>query len=439
MPANPTVLPFRALRYNPSIVGDLSLVITPPYDVISPEMQKVFYEKSPYNFVRVDLARDPGDIRYTAAQRVFQEWVRKQVLIKDQRPTFYFHEHSFSLPDGRRMTRRGFFGLRRLEDFSKGGIKPHERTLEGPKVDRLKLTRAVCANLSPVFSLYSDPDMQVDHLVLKLKNQKANIDFTDENGSRHQLWIESNPTVCQFVSKFFLEQPLLIADGHHRYETAINYQGECEGQRLEGTQDAPFNYVLMYFSNMSDEGLIILPIHRAVHSLFGFNPETFLKRLEAYFKVTCLGKRKGEEYLGALEVERQGAYAFIMLTKDSDKSYLLSMRKRIWDESPVSAALPQPLVGLDVTVLHRLIFEEILRISPDAQAREENILYWKETEKAIKETWEGACQLTFLLSPTRIEDMERVAFSGEVMPQKSTYFYPKVPSGLVIHSLMPDP
>ncbi|MDO8519780.1 MAG: DUF1015 domain-containing protein [Deltaproteobacteria bacterium] len=429
------IKPFKGLLYNQAKVKDLSKVVTPPYDVINQEMQKEFYERSTFNFVRVDLSPEPGDLRYESAQKVFRQWVNQQVMVKDSNPAFYFHHQTFTLPDGRQITRKGFFGVRKIEDFSEGGIKPHEKTLEGPKADRLKLTRATSAQLSPVFALYSDPGKKIDRLILKLKEQKPVFDFKTALTERHQLWREDNATICQFVGECLENEPLFIADGHHRYETALNYRNECRQKNPGGDPLAPYNDVLMYFTNRHDEGLVILPIHRALHHLHDFELIDLVKNLEKYFKVIPLGPIEKEAMVTMLKEEGVDSHAFIMLTKDPSESYLLSIKRRAWRQSPVAAPVAQSLVGLDVTVLHRLIFEEILRITPEAQANQENIIYWKDTQKAIDETRKGACEVTFLLNPTRIEDMESVALAGEKMPQKSTYFYPKVLSGLVVHPL----
>lgn len=430
----PKIIPFKGMRYSPSQVDNLSEVVTPPYDVISSKMQKEFYARHPYNFVRIDFGREPGDERYEAASRIFKEWIQKGVLNQDEKKAFYFHHQTFTLPNGREITRKGFFGIRRIEDFSEGGIKPHEKTLEGPKNDRLKLTRAVKANLSPVFSLYSDPEKRIDHLTTRLKDQNPEVDFITFDGERHQLWLESDPMVCKFIGENLDQTPVFIADGHHRYETALNYRNEQREADSPGDDFLSIDYVLMYFSNMDDDGLVILPIHRAVHHLADFQMIDFIKMLQKHFKVTPLTSDDPQEITNRLAEEGGDSHSFVLLTKEPKKSFLLSLKRKEWLLSPYSQTLPKALVGLDVTVLHRLVFEEILRISPKDQANEKNIIYWKETAKAIEETRMGGCEMTFLLNPTRIEDMRNAALAGEKMPQKSTFFYPKVPSGLVIYS-----
>lgn len=432
------VLPFKGYLYNKNKIGDFARVVSPPYDVINPKFQDELYNRSDYNFVRVDFAKQPGDLRYEASQSTFRDWVQNEVLKRDSKPAFYFHDHTFALPDGRTITRKGFFCVRRIEDFSEGGIKPHEKTLEGPKADRLKLTRAVCANLSPVFSLYSDKEKKIDSLVAKLKGQAPMIDFKMKEGDRHQVWKETDPVICKFISEVLEKQPVFIADGHHRYETALNFRNECRNTYPPGNGMESFNYVLMYLSNRHDEGLIILPIHRALHHLGDLDLTDLLNMLKKYFRVTEVEGLSNDEMLAQLTREGKESHAFQIITRDPNKSYLISISRRQWASSPFAAILPPTLVGLDVTVMHRLIFEEILRITPEAQAKQEKITYWKDTQKAIDETRNGQCELTFLLNPTRIEDMESVASAGEKMPQKSTFFYPKILSGIVINPLFPD-
>ena len=435
MTNNPKLLPFKGLRYNANKVSNLADVVTPPYDVINPEMQNEFYERHPYNFVKIDLNKEPGDKRYEEAGKLFKQWIDAGILVQDEKPAFYFHHQIFKLSDGHEITRKGFFGVRRIEDFSEGGIKPHEKTLEGPKADRLKLMRATQTQLSPVFSLYSDPQKNIDALVGKIKSEKPLIDFVTVEGERHQLWKAEEPSVCTKINSFLGEQPLFIADGHHRYETSLNYRNECRQKNPGAVNLEPFNYGIMYFSNMSDEGLIILPIHRALHSIKNFKFEALLEKLRPYCEITPLGETNPQKIVEKLAEAGKQAHAFVLLTKDSKQSCIISLKRQDWISSLVAKTVSESLRPLDVTVLHRLVFEEILGISQTAQANQENIIYWKDTKKAINETQKGACEITFLLNPTRIQDMERVAMAGEKMPQKSTYFYPKILSGLVMHPL----
>lgn len=433
--AHPKILPFKAIYYNRDRIGDFNLVVTPPYDVINPEMQAAYYEKSPYNFVRVDLAKQEGEGRYESARLSFNQWRRNRILIQDELPALYFHHHSFCLPGGERVTRKGFFAARRIEDFSEGGIKPHEKTLDAPKADRLLLTRALEANLSPVFSLYSDPEKKIDRVITKLLKTEPFINFETPAGETHRVWREHNPTVCKMVNDILQEQPLFIADGHHRYETSINYRNECRHANPPGDGMEGFNHTLMYLSNLNDEGLVILPIHRALHGLSPFVYDQFIAKVRQHFRLVPMAGATPGDLLARLQAEGEYSHAIAILTKRPEETAIMTISKRAWKTNPVATTVPESLIPLDVCVLHRLILEEILKISPEAQARQDNLIYWKDTEKAINETLKGQCDVTFLLNPTRIEDMQSVALSGEKMPQKSTYFFPKILSGLVVNPL----
>lgn len=434
--SEPKLKSFKSFLYNPSRVSDLSQVVTPPYDVIHPKMQLELYDRSDYNFVRVDLAKEEGDKRYRVAAATFKQWVADQVFLRDEKPAFYFHHQTFVLPDGRKVTRKGFFGVRRVEDATEGGVKPHERTLEGPKADRLKLTKALQCNMSPIFSLYSDPEKVIDSLVDDFVSKSPIFDFTAHDGQRHQLWRVNDPEVNQKVSEFLNDQAVFIADGHHRYETALNYRNECRGKNPPGTGSEPFNYVLMYLSNRNDEGLVILPIHRALHNL-NINLSDVLTKLEGHFKISKQSSLSNEELLANLQIAGRGSHAMMLISKDPEESYLIQIEKDSWLKTKTAQGLDESLRGLDVSVLHNLIFEEILGISKEAQANQENVIYWKDTKRAIDETRQGNCEVTFLLNPTHVEDMEAVANAGQKMPQKSTFFYPKILSGLVINPLYP--
>lgn len=426
--------PFCAHYYNLKKNPHLETVVTPPYDVINKEMQNDFYKRSDYNFVRIDLTKEEGEARYTVAQKVYENWIKENILVRDETPAFYFHHQTFTLPSGESMTRKGFFGVRKIEDFSEGGIKPHEKTLDGPKTDRLKLTRAVHANLSPIFSLYSDSQKKIDRLVEKTKQTKPIFDFKTIEGEKHEVWKVVDMQICQEISKIIDDQPLFIADGHHRYETALNYRNEMRA-KPGNSEGALFEDVMMYFSNRNDEGLIILPIHRALHHLAHFSIQTLLAKLEGTFQIKPYGALSPQEMTDFLAKEGKEAHAYFLVTKDADKNYLVSISHEDWAKHPLTQIISKSLLDLDVTVLHRLVFEELLGISQEAQAKQENIIYWKDTEKAVGETRKGKCDVTFLLNPTGVQDMENVAMAGEKMPQKSTYFYPKILSGLVIYSL----
>lgn len=428
------VLPFQAYYYNHDHVERYANVITPPYDVISPDMQKQFYDLSPYNFCRVDLPQEEGEARYEKAKQVFQDWLEQGVLLQDSKPALYLHAHTFVLPDGRKKTRQGFFAARKIETFEEGGIKPHEKTLEGPKSDRLKITRATQANLSPVFSLYSDPELQIGKWVSRTMETTPFIDFTFDDGDRHQLWKLTDESIIQEINTFLSDRPLFIADGHHRYETALNYRNEVMQNHADLADNAAPKQLLMYFSNMDDDGMVILPIHRALHSLKDFNADELLKTLSTDFELQDVTDLNEDQRLSVLAENADAQHRFLLLFKGG-KASVASIGREAWLSHESAQNIPEQLRGLDVVVLHRHIFENLLGISEESQAKQENLIYWKSTQKALDEVENGKCQVTVLLNSTRIEDMKQVALAGEKMPQKSTYFYPKIMSGLVLHSV----
>lgn len=432
------ILSFHGMFYNQAKITSLSDVVTPPYDVIDSSLQDRLYERSPYNFCRIDLTREEGDARYEVAGKVFQKWLDETVLIKDKKPGLYVHHHSFTLPDGKKTVRKGFFAVRRLEDFSEGGIKPHEKTLDGPKEDRLKLMRATHCQLSPVFSLYQDPGKRIEAKFDKLVQTTPYMDFMTKEGERHQLWQMADPQVADFVNEFLLDSPLFIADGHHRYETALNYRNEVTRTQGDLADQSSANFILMYFSNMNDDGLVILPIHRAVHSLSNFSVSDFLTNLSSYFDVIEVDPSDTQKNIRDLKLRGQESHAFWIHTKNSEQSCLAVISHAQWLGTDEAKSLPASLAALDVSVLHQLVFKTILKISEESQAKQENIVYCKSTETALHEAQSGKCDLIFILNPTPIASMEAVAMDGQKMPQKSTFFYPKIVSGLVLHTVIPN-
>lgn len=433
------IRPFKGILYNQDKIATLGDVVTPPYDVISAGMQDEFYERSPYNFCRVDYTKEEGPARYEIAGKVFADWLSQDILMQEREPAIYVHHHSFTLPDGRKIVRKGFFASRRIEDFSEGSIKPHEKTLEGPKTDRLLMTRATHCHLSPVFTLYADPHHEVSACFDRLVQSTPFIDFMSHDGERHQVWRLKDAQAFATIDAFLSARPLFIADGHHRYETALNYRNEVRAQNPDLPQNSAINHVLMYFSNMNDDGLIILPIHRALQGLPNFSLADFLSQVAAHFSVETLTQITDAAVLAKMASLSPTHHAFWILTKgDSPKdphtSYLLTLERSRFLDSDLASSLPPSLAKLDVSVLHWLIFENILGLSEASQARQENLLYYKSTQQAIEETRQGSADLTFILNPTRISDMAAVAGEGYKMPQKSTYFYPKIVSGLIVHS-----
>lgn len=410
-------------------------VVTPPYDVIGSELQNELYDRSPLNFCRLDLPKEEGSARYETARELFGQWMQEGVLVSDTKPAIYVHHHHFILPDGRRMVRQGFLALRRLEDFSEGGVKPHEKTLDAPKADRLAMTQATGCQLSPIFSLYSDTHGVVKEALAKIAKTTPTVDFVSHENERHQLWLLTDEALCQKIGDEVSAKPLFIADGHHRYETALNYRKEVIKNQGEISDDHPANFIMMYFCSMQDPGMVILPIHRSLHSMVNFDAESVLEKLSAYFNIETFAANDQEAAMEALNEAGQKSHSFLLFVKNSADCHVLSIDKTRWLETAVAGRLSESLTDLDVSVLHQLILGEILGLSDESQARQENITYIKSTDEALNQALTGEFDAVFILNATRLAQMETVANAGQKMPQKSTFFYPKIVSGLVMYGV----
>ncbi len=448
------VRPLPGIRY--ALESDLAAVVTPPYDVISPEAQARYYARDPHNIIRLELGRDErGDDelgnRYTRAALTFAEWRVSGVLRQDA-PALYLYEQRFSIPGaGGARKRRGLFARVRIEPWEEGVVLPHERTLSKPKDDRLKLTRATAATLSPIMALYDDADGELAALFGKTARRKPEVAFTDEAGEEHRLWPLRDAPLIARVADFFRDRQLYIADGHHRYETALAYREELRETRRELPPDDAANFTLMALSAIEDPGLVVLPTHRIVRGVAPERLTVFRDELRAYFEVTPLGELGGlatlnvAETLAALTAAGEGGrrVAFVMVTPDG--AFLLRQTAggeaamdaldptRAGDHAGVSEAWRR----LDVAGLHELVLTRGLGINEQMVRVGEGVTYTRDASAAVEAVHGGAdgAQLAFLLNPTPPTAIRDVARAGDRMPQKSTYFYPKLITGLVINPL----
>ncbi|WP_025322661.1 DUF1015 domain-containing protein [Deferrisoma camini] len=437
------VLGFRGVRFNPAVVDDFDRVICPPYDVIGPELQEELYRRSPYNVVRLEFGKVlPGDDeeenRYTRARRTLIEWLRKKVLIRDREMSVYYTEEDYRGEFGEPLTRRGYYAKVRLEDPDSGLYFPHERTLAGPKADRLRLMEAVRANLSPIFSLYDDPQMVVlRDLEAMAKGKPPLIRVHTDEGVEIRLWRVTEPRLVGEVTRRMADKVFVIADGHHRYETALRYRDLMRERHPGYTGNEPWNYVMMYFSNLSSPGLAVFPTHRAV---FGVPPdriENLERQLEEFFEVEPVAD--AETLSARLRDLRGRAHAFGLVAKGEPRFRLLVLRDDGVMHRMLRGRVPKVVQTLDVTILHSLILERILGIDRKAQEEQRNLRYVKGTGELVRQVVEDPeIQLGFVMNPTRVEEVKEVALAGERMPQKSTYFFPKQVTGLVMHLLF-DP
>ncbi|HXG19835.1 MAG TPA: DUF1015 domain-containing protein [Methylomirabilota bacterium] len=419
------IRPFRGVRYNPAVVGDLQQVVSPPYDVISPEQQTLLHLRSPYNAVHLDLNRDPD--RYAVAAKTFSRWLEQEVLIQEPEPALYFSTQEFTLQDGIRRRRAGVLAALRLEDFSSGKIRPHERTFESAKADRLALVKACQAHFSSVFCLYSCPGWSLDRTVAPALTEPPLIDVHDDGGTRHKLWRVTEPTIIAEVASRLEHETLIIADGHHRYETALRYRNERAAQG-KSTGEEPFQFVLAYLTNAQDEGLVILPTHRLLRDVTLPKAEHLRMVLQREFRLSAFALHDTGAFFAALRAsgaERRIGCAFAGATY----YWLLSFDDRITQGLPLSA----PLRALDVTVLHNVVLQRVLGLPLDVQ--KQKLTYTIDEEEALRQIADHRSQAAFFLNPTTFQQIANVCQHGETMPQKSTYFFPKLLTGMVFYKL----
>lgn len=422
-------LPFHGLRYNRDKV-ELSDVLAPPYDVIKGDMRGQLVARSDYNVVGVELPEGEGDAKYANAARLLEAWTAKSILVRDD-PTFYVYEQEFEVPgSGAVRRRRGVLGVLRLEEFGEG-VQPHEFTLSGPKEDRLKLLRATRANTSPIFGLFADNDGWVTALITNAYTEHPLCEARDGEGVLHRLWhMDDDETVNAAVAALE-DEPILIADGHHRYETALNYRNERRAAALaaghEWTGAEPENFVLMMVVSTLDEGLIVLPTHRLVKNVAADKIDSLIGNLERYFEIGVL------PVAGAVALPDDATPSFGLHL--NGQSYSVRLRAGQEHLAALDAARSTAYNALDVTVLHTLILEQQLGIGPTELAAGGSIGYTIDAAEAIRKVDAGEYQAAFLLRSTPVEQVQQVAAAGDRMPQKSTYFYPKLVTGLVLRPL----
>ncbi len=442
----PDIAPLKGLLYNEKLIRNMDEVVTPPFDVISPEEQEMFHRSHPYNMIRLILGRNKPDDNennnwYTRAALTLEAWQRERVLVQDVKPAFYDYEINYLEPPDLSKTRRGFICLVKLEDFSQGSVRPHERTYEATKSERLKLMSSCRANLSQVFALYPDPAQTVGQYLHEGRDERPVLSFTDSSGIHHRMWRVTREEVIQRVVACMKDKTLFIADGHHRYETALNYQKLMQERYPARGGRASFNYVLMYLANMHQPDLCILPTHRLFVKLPQFQMASFLKRAVDYFEVVRFpfdkaGREQAlAEFLGSLHSPGDRHFVGVYESR-ADHFVLLKLRVDV-DHESWGGQLPPSLQKLDVVVLTELILKRLLKLNESTLNDETRIKYRHDAFEAIEQVDRGFFQVAFLLNHTKIEQLRDVANSALFMPHKSTYFYPKVIDGLVINLLDP--
>ncbi|HZV60287.1 MAG TPA: DUF1015 domain-containing protein [Candidatus Eremiobacteraceae bacterium] len=442
--------PFRAFRYNPERVS-FQQVLTQPYDKISPEMQSKYYAADPHNLITVEKGRafptdNPGNNVYTRAAAAVNDWIQKRVVVQDPAPSFYAYSQEFTVPGTRqRATRHGFIGLGKLEEYSAGMVFRHEHTLSGPKADRLELLRHTNTHTGQLFMLYSDPARKIDQILLEVETQNAPAtEIRDEYDVVHRLWVISDPQRVAEIQKAMADQKLVIADGHHRYETALNYRNELRSRAGKTDPAAVHENAMMTFVNTRSAGLLILPTHRVVANLQDFSWNKMLSQLEPWFSSEVFSFSSEAEktearnrFLARLsELRAQRAIGVYPAAQAAKRAfYILSLRPG----ADLTLLLPDRSAlqrNLDVVLLHEGILQPILGITPQSVAKEANLTYEREASAALDAVDRGAAQIAFLLNPVAVEEVMTVATAGEVMPQKSTDFFPKLMSGITMCRLV---
>lgn len=423
------IRPFRALRYNLAVVPDLSAVVAPPYDVISAARRDALYDHSEYNAVRLILNRAPDP--YAAAAEALQTWRRDGVLRRDPQPSLCYHVEDFVHPDGTAHRREGVIGAVRLEPFASGRIRPHERTFARHKEDRMRILRAVRANLSPIFGLFADQVTALDPARAVAATRAPDMALQDDMGVRHRAWLISDPTRIDAISGALAHQTIFIADGHHRYETALAYADECRAQGAIDAQ-APHNFIMMYLASMSDPGLVILPTHRVVAGAASAQASAPVARLRQHFRLTPFVRGARDAFLACLRQHRDDGGIGVVVA-GSNEWYVATLA----DSTALDthAAHLAPVVRrLDVAILDTVILRGLMGIDCTAAAQAGQLTYTHDDEDALRAIDAGA-HAVFLMNAPRIEDVQAVCLAGETMPEKSTYFYPKLPTGLVFRPL----
>ncbi len=448
------VAPFRGVRFNPDKIKNLEDVVTPPYDVISEAAGTAFLEKNLYNMIQLDLRSstsqggDGESGRYAEARTRFDAWQDDQVLIRDDQPAIYLYYIDYTHPSGRRLTRKGLISLVGLAEFSEGIVKPHEKTFATVIAERLELMTACRAQFSQVFSLYHDRENIVISTLEQARESEPVCSVTDHLGNVHTVWRVTDPQALAGVAGYFVDKPVYIADGHHRYTTALSCRKQALAEQPDLPADSPFNFTMMYLCAAEDDGLSVLPTHRLVTFPGRLSADEVVRKMEAGFRVKELKSGSREvlivEVLSRMNEAAMASSApvFGLYHAREDRCFLLRLEEEDTERSESLARLPKVLRQLDVVVFSELLIREYLGLDHQRCVREKLISYFSDPDDAIDVSVKKSIEddsvtpLLFLLNPTRVQQVTEVADSGEIMPHKSTYFYPKIMTGLLINKLV---
>ncbi|MBW2061904.1 MAG: DUF1015 domain-containing protein [Deltaproteobacteria bacterium] len=444
------IAPLKGIVYNTSTAGNLRDLVGPPYDVVTPKEQTAFHQAHKNNVMHLILGaghpddQSPYDWHQRAAA-TFNQWLKDEILIRQEQPAIYYKELDFTDPmTGQRKTRHGFVTLLKLEDFNeKARVRPHERTFSSTKAERLDLMLNVNANLSQIFAVYSDEERESPRIFKSQIEREPVFDFMDPEGRGHRVWPITDLSVIQTLSKFMLDKTVYIADGHHRYETALNYRRIKAERGVKFSPQSSLNYTMVYLCAISDPGLAILPAHRLISNTLSLSKKELETSLERFFHVQTFSYSRVEEratrraFLRQLQREDRTGNALGLFTHLAKTYYLLKLRNAIAKETSLDAWAP-PLRKLDTVVLTALVLQEIIGLTEKGLDDPKRITYTSRAGDAIRQVNEGQVEMACILNPTRIEHVQAVAEAGLIMPSKSTYFFPKVITGLIFNLLDPS-
>lgn len=437
------VTPFHGIHYNIEKISNISDVVTPPYDVISDKEQNAFYQRHPNNVVRLDKGKSSKsdtnqDNPHTRAAAHFNDWMKENILVREPAPALYLAAVKFEI-EGNAVTRFGLIARVKLEPFEKRIVLPHEKTFSKIKSERLELIKACKANFSQIFSIFSDPNDIIKQLKKSVNHMPAMFDFTDDAGHCHQLWRITDPAIHQKVLDDFKEKKLFIADGHHRYETALNYKKWLKHNNPDFSADHPANYTMMYLCSIQDPGLVILPTNRLLTSVSKDATDGFIDKAKHFFDVKTVSfdpahlKNVQEKLRNDMTVS-PGEHKIGIFIKDRQEYFVLCLKPKMMD-TVFGDTIDAPLKGLDVIVLTRLIFIKILGFDDDMLDDSNLIHFTNKDFDTISAITAGTHDMAFLLNPTTNEQVRKIAEQGLIMPRKSTYYFPKAISGQVMRSL----
>ncbi len=453
------IAPFCALRFNPEKLARMEDVVTPPYDVIDEKGQAAFQARHPYNMIHLDISKSPGkgdisDERYNSARDYFNKWQEEDILIRDDEPAFYLYRIDYKLPSGRRFTRKGFISLVKLSEFSEGIVKPHEETFDTVTADRLRLMDTCQAQFSQIFSLYSDPQMEIMAALEAGCSEKPFYEVRDADDGIHSIWPVTDKDILARVQELFKDNAVYIADGHHRYKTFLQYKQLIKDRHGELPAQSPYNYTLMYLCPTEDPGLKVLPTHRLVTLPDDVLPglpsmDELADMLSDYFHLEEITGGSREIFLGEvlarmeeeILVKQDKSTMFGLYHADEDRCFLLTLKKRASEIEALSHR-PPALQDLDVVILSDLVVENVLGLKYERIEHDNLVRYFADPDEAldvaVKECveCENSLELLFLMNNTKVSQVKRVADEQLIMPHKATYFYPKLLTGLLLNKLI---